>query len=137
MFIFITMFILTFIVIMSYGGSLDCVAKVSDSTKCMSLNNELFLAIPTLINLNPNKLHYYPFMVNANRLNGSCNTFDDPYGGICVSNKTEDGKLNCFDNKNKLIENINKTYFTKCFGFAMWFYWNWYWNWYLIHKIHL
>ena len=37
---------------------------------------------PTLIDLNSDKytqgLRYYPFVVNLDRSNGSCNTLDDP-----------------------------------------------------------
>ena len=44
------------------------VANVSDHTKCISLSNQLGMAGPTLIYLNPNecnqRLSYYPFMVN-------------------------------------------------------------------------
>lgn len=52
-------------------------------------------------------------MVSLDRLNGSCNTLDNSSGRICDPNKMEDIKLKCiqFDNKNKWIENTNKTYF--------------------------
>ena len=32
---------------------------------------------PTLIDLNPTELVYYPFIVSLNRCNGSCNTVGD------------------------------------------------------------
>ena len=35
-------------------------------------------------------LRYYPFMVNLDRCNGICNTFNDLSNRICVPNKTED-----------------------------------------------
>ena len=34
------------------------------------------------------------FMVSLDRRNESCNTLDDPSGGICVLNKTENVNLN-------------------------------------------
>ena len=44
----------------------------------------------TLIDSNPDeynqRLHYYPFMVNLDRCNESCNTLDDPPGRICGIN---------------------------------------------------
>ena len=47
--------------------------------------------------LNPDEynrgLHYYPFMVNLVRFNGSCNTHDDPSGKICVPNRAEDASV--------------------------------------------
>ena len=48
-----------FIVLLSFSSSLAHVAKVSDQTKCLSLNDELYMARPTLINLNPIELKYY------------------------------------------------------------------------------
>ena len=33
-----------------------------------------------LIDLNPNKLHYYLFMVTLDKSNESCDTLDDPSG---------------------------------------------------------
>ena len=69
-----------FVLLLSFIGSLARVAKVSDRTKCVSLNNEPWLARPTLIDLKPNELHYYPFNVSLNRFNGSSNTLDDPPG---------------------------------------------------------
>ena len=45
---------------------------------------ETFIVL-VFIDLNPGKLHYYPFMVNLN----SCNTVGDPYGRDCVSNNME------------------------------------------------
>ena len=37
----------------------------SIATKCISLNNEIWLATPVLIDLNSNELHYCPFMVSV------------------------------------------------------------------------
>lgn len=34
------------------------------ATKCISLKNEPSLAIPSLIDLNPNELRYHPLMVS-------------------------------------------------------------------------
>ena len=46
-------------------------AKVSDQTKWISLNNEPCLARPTVINLNSNELYYNPLMLSLDRCNGS------------------------------------------------------------------
>ena len=51
----------------------------------------------TLINLNPNELHYYIFMVSLDRCNGSCNTLDDPFARICFRNKKRNISFNVFD----------------------------------------
>ena len=39
------------------------------ATKCISLKNEPSLAIPSLIDLNPNELRYHPLMVSWDRCN--------------------------------------------------------------------
>ena len=90
-----------FIILLSFSRSLACLAKVSDHTKYLSLNNEPSLAIPILIKLN--SYHYYPFMVSLDRCKGSTNTVDDLSSRICVPN-----------NRNKCIKNINKTCDCKC-----------------------
>ena len=77
------------IALLSFSGSL--------AAKCMFLNDEPCLARPTVIDLNPNELHYYPFMVSLDRFNGTCNILDDPDGRICVLNKTGDVNLNVFN----------------------------------------
>ena len=44
---------------------------------------------PMLINLNPDELHYYPFIVSMNRCNGSCNAIGDLFDRTFVPNKME------------------------------------------------
>ena len=59
-----------------------------------SINKQPCMARPILIDLNPDEhnegLRYYPFMVNLDRCNGICSTFNDLSNRICVPNKTED-----------------------------------------------
>ena len=54
-----------FIVLLSFKKSLV--------TKCMPLNDEQCMVRPTLIDVNPVELKYYPFMIGLNKCNGSCN----------------------------------------------------------------
>ena len=76
-------------------------ANVSNLTTCRSLNNQPFMAIPTLLDLNLDKfnqgLRYYPFMAKLDICNRSCNTFDYPSGRICVRNKTENLNIKVFN----------------------------------------
>ena len=48
------------IVLLSFSSSLTRVVKVSGRTKCLSLNDEPCIVRPTLIDLNPVELKYYP-----------------------------------------------------------------------------
>lgn len=60
-----------FISLLSFSGSLDCLAKLSDQTKCISLNNEPCTGTPTLIELNLEEhnqgLHHYLFRGSVDR----------------------------------------------------------------------
>ena len=79
------MFILmkqVFIAVFSFSGSL--------ATKCVCLSNETCMARPTLIDLNPSELNYYPFTISLDTCNGSCNVFDNVSTKICVPSKTKD-----------------------------------------------
>ena len=53
----------------------------------ISLNNQSYMTRPAPIDLNSDEynqeLRYYPFMVNLDRCNGSCNTLDDPSERNC------------------------------------------------------
>ena len=42
---------------------------------------------PTLIDLNPIDLKYYPFMISSDKFNGSCNSVDDLSTNICSPSK--------------------------------------------------
>ena len=65
-----------FIVLLSFTSSL--------ATKCVSLNDETFMIRPTLIDLNPVQLNYYPFLISLDKCSGSCNVLSPK---MCVSKK--------------------------------------------------
>ena len=48
----------------------------------------------TLIDLNPVKLNYYPFMIGVDRCNGSCNVLSPK---ICVPKETKDINVEAFN----------------------------------------
>ena len=56
---------------------------------------------PTLIDLNPVELKYYPFMISLNKCTGSCNVLSPK---ICVPKETKDINVKAFNmitNKNE------------------------------------
>ena len=65
---------------------------------------------PTLVGLNPDEynqvLRCYPFMVNSDKCNDSCNTFDNPSNRACVPNRKENVNLN---NKNNMMRRRNES----------------------------
>ena len=85
-----------FIVLFTFSSSLAL-----EQTKCVSLNDDPFTLGPTLIDLNPVKLKYYPFMIILDKCSGSCNVLSPK---ICVPKETEDRNVKAFNmiiNKNE------------------------------------
>ena len=86
-----------FIELSCFSRSLASMVNVSNFTTYMSFNNQPCMTRPTLIYLNPDEydqgLRCYWFMVNLDRLNGSCHIFDDPSDKIWVPSKTAKQKI--------------------------------------------
>ena len=64
------------------------------TTKCLFLNDELCMIRPTLIDLNPVELKYYPFMISLDNFSGSCNAL---FPKICVPKETKHINVNAFN----------------------------------------
>ena len=71
------------VVLLSFSSSLAREAKVSDRAKCQFLDDEPWMFRPTIINLNPSGLEYYPFMISIDKCTGSCNNLSPKF---CVPN---------------------------------------------------
>ena len=70
---------------------------VTQKVTYIFLNNQPYLAIPNLINLNPSQIHYCLVMVNLDISYGSCNTVDDLCDKTCGPNKVKDVNLKLFN----------------------------------------
>ena len=57
-----------FIVFLSFSSSLTF-----SQTKFLSLNDELCMVIPTLVDLNPVEVKFYAFIISLDKCTGSCN----------------------------------------------------------------
>ena len=92
-------------------GLLASIVNAFNGAKCISLNNLQCMIQPTLINLGFNEygqgLHYYSFAVNLGRCMGRCNTLNNVSNRLCVR------KCFYYDDRNKRIKNLNKTYITQ------------------------
>ena len=77
-----------FVEVFSFG-----IPLVIQNAKYVSLSNEQRLARPPLINLNPNELCYYPFIVNLDIFSGWCNTLNDSPAMAYSSNRICDPKI--------------------------------------------
>ena len=80
---------------------LSSLARVADLTECLFLNYEPCMIRPFLINMNPNELKYYPFMISLNKCTGSCNVLSPK---ICIPKETKDVYVKAFN----MITNIDE-----------------------------
>ena len=60
---------------------------------------------PEIINVNSNKLVFYPFSIKTSNCKGSCNNINDPYAKICVPNIIKDLNIKVFN----LMSRTNET----------------------------
>ena len=80
--------------LLSFSESLAC-----NRTKSLSLNDESCKVRPTLIDINPVELKYYPFMISLNKCTGSFNVLSPK---MYVPKETQNVKpFNMITNKNK------------------------------------
>ena len=93
-------FIVLVLVLFCFGGSM----AATNATKFASNSNQQCMVRSTLIDLNLNEIHYYPFIISMNRCDGSWNTTEDCFGRIWVPNKMEDMNLKVFN----MIKVINE-----------------------------
>ena len=59
------------------------------SIKYVSMNSHQCMVRPTLIDLNLDEFHYYPFIISMNRCDKSFNTVEDPFVKICIPSKID------------------------------------------------
>ena len=78
-----------FIVLLSFVSSL-----ARDRKKCLFLNDEPCMVRPTLIDMNPNELKCYPFVISLSKCAGSCNVLSTK---ICVPKETKDINVKAFN----------------------------------------
>ena len=73
-------------------------------TKYVSLNNGLCMNRPTIIDLNPVELEYYPFMIRLGKCNESFNVADDLSTKLCVPIEIKDVNVEVFDTITRIDE---------------------------------
>ena len=86
--------------------------------KFISLSNEPYMARPTLIDLNPAKCNYYPFMISLDKCNESSNNAVDGLSPkVCILSKTTGVNLSVKGVKVcNMIPKINETNTVKHFS---------------------
>ena len=64
-------FIVLVLILLCSGGSIGI--------ECVSMNNQPCMVRPMLIDVNPDELHYYPYIISLDRCDGSCNNAQDQF----------------------------------------------------------
>ena len=75
--------------IFEFIALLSCLVCVADLTKCLFLDDELWMVHdePITIDMNSDELKYYPFMISLNKCTESCNALSPK---ICVPKEKTD-----------------------------------------------
>ena len=89
----------------SFGESLVSNSKVP--IKYVSLNNYLCQATVTLVNVSSSETLVYLVTVSVDNCIGSCNTINDSYAWVCVSNKVKNMNVEVYN----LMSGVNETRF--------------------------
>ena len=75
-------------------GHFSRMSLARDRTKCLFLNDERCVIRPTLIDMNPVELKYYPFMISLNKCTGCCHVL---FSKICVPKEAKDIHVKAFN----------------------------------------
>ena len=76
-----------------------------NSLKCVSMNNQECKIRTEIINVNTNEPMFYLYSVKINKCKGSCNTINDPYAKLCVTDTTKNINVKVFN----LMSRTNET----------------------------
>ena len=60
-------------------------SSITGALNWVSINNRECKVTPEIVDVSSNNPIFYPFSVKINRYSGNCNSINDPYAKICVS----------------------------------------------------
>ena len=72
---------------------------------CVSMNNQECKIRTETISVNTNESIFYPYSAKINKCKGSCNTVNDPYAKLCVSDTIKNINVKVFN----LMSRTNET----------------------------
>ena len=69
------------------GSTILSIVNLLSATllKCVSMTNQECKVRPQIVNVNSDEPVFYPFSIKTSKCSGSCNSINDPYAKICVS----------------------------------------------------
>ena len=66
--------------------------------ECLSINNQESKVRPKIVNVNSNKLIFFPFSIRTSKCSGSCNNdINDPYAKLCVPDVIKNLNIKVFN----------------------------------------
>ena len=75
-----------------------------NSLECVSMNNQECKTRSETISVNTNEPMFYLYSITINKCKGSCNTINDPYAKLCVTDTIKDINVKLFN----LMSRINE-----------------------------
>ena len=74
-------------------------SSIIGALNCVSINNQECKVRPEIVDVSSNNPIFYPFSVKINRCSGNCNSINDPYANICVSDVVKNLNVKVFNVK--------------------------------------
>ena len=71
-----------------------------NSLECVSMDNQECKIRSEIININTNEPLFHADSIKVNKCIGNCNTINDPYAKICVSENIKNMNIKVFNVKN-------------------------------------
>ena len=80
-----------------------------DPLKCFSMNNQEWKLRTKIIDINNNEPSFYPYSIKVNKCSGSCNSINNPYAKLRVTDVAKNINVKVFN----LISRTNETRHTE------------------------
>ena len=85
-----------------------------NSLECVSMNNQECKIRPEIISLNTNEPVFYPYSIKINKCKDSCNTINNPYAKIFVSDNIKNTNVKVFNLMSRTNETRHIKWYKTC-----------------------
>ena len=82
--------------------------------ECVSVVNQICKARPKIIDVNKNKLVFYPLCIKINKCSATCNNINDPMAKLCVPDIVKDMNIKVFNMLARINETSKITWHESC-----------------------
>ena len=80
-------------------------SSIIGALNCISMNNQECKVRPEIVDVNSNDPIFYPFSVKMNMYSGNCNSVNNPYARVCLSDVIKNLNVKVFN----LMSRTNET----------------------------